>query len=290
MNIYKQKIRILKTIIIFATLIFLTSCDDCPIKDNPPVFLCEVREATITEFNPLLVRDLSIPDSVVFVPDPKYSVHTFEFPLDQKSSGSLPNDERFKEQGFIAVATKPSTTGNYTVALVDFTPLNSDMIGDILVDSVFINPSDPSQNRAYLMFYGDLARYPRDFTSENSKEFCNFLGTFSSSDLNNIRIDATKYGENLPNAGSKTYDINSRFVAINQKGQFDFNIDISLADKQSLLSDFKGKSIVVQVNPGQVYFYRARNGRQFAIVISDIKSGTFPPNKNRVTIMFNPLK
>lgn len=290
MNVHNQKNQIFKTIIIFASLIFLASCDDCPIKDKPPIFLCEVREATITEFNPLLVQDPNITDSIVYVPDPKYSVHTFEFPIDEKSSGSLPNDERFQEQGFIAVATKPSITGNYKVALVDYTPLNSDMIGDILVDSVFINSADPSQNRAFLMFYGDLARFPRDFTSENSKEFCNFLGTFNSSDLNNIRIDASKYGESLPNAGSKTYDINSNFVAINENGRFDVNINISLADKQSLLADFKGKSILVEVRPGQVYFYRARNGKQFALVISDIKTGTFPPNKNRVTIMFNPLK
>lgn len=284
-----SKIKVLKIVYILIIIIF-TGCDDCPIKDKPPIFLCEVREATITEFNPLLVRDTLITDSVVYKPDPKYSVHTFEFPIDQRSSGSLPNDDRFKEQGFISVATTPSTLGNYSIALIDFTPLNSDMVGDILVDSVYIHPTDPTQNRAYLMFYGHLARFPRDFTSENSREFCNFLGTFSNEDLNNIRIDASQYGEKLPNAGSKSYDINSRFIAINERGLFDPSIVISLAEKQLLLSNFKGKSIEVEVFPGHVYFYRARNGRQFALVISDIKAGTFPPNKNRVTIMFNPLK
>lgn len=289
MRYSKSKFKAIK-LIVFLALFFLISCDDCPIKDKPPVFLCEVREATITEFNPLLVQDQSVNDSVVYKPDPKYSVHTFEFPLDQTSSGSLPNDERFKEQGFIAIATIPSPNNNYTVALVDFTPLNSNMIGDILVDSVFIHPTDPSQNRAFLMFYGHLARFPRDFTSDDSQEFCNYLGTYSDADLNNIRIDASQYGENLINAGVKTYDLNSRFIAINSRGQYDPNISISVAEKQALLSEFKGKSIEVVVSPGQVYFYRARNGRQFAMVITDIKSGTFPPNKNRVTIMFNPLR
>lgn len=283
------KIKAVKIFSLFA-LFFLISCDDCPIKDKPPVFLCEVREATITEFNPMLIQDLTIVDSVVYKPDPKYSVHTFEFPIDQTSSGSLPNDERFKEQGFIALATIPSSNNNYSVALVDFTPLNSNMIGDILVDSVFIHPTDPNQNKAFLMFYGYLARFPRNFTSDNSQEFCNYLGTYTNDELNNIRIDASQYGERLPNAGAKIYDINSRFVAINESGQFDFNRTITLEDKQALLKDFKGKSIEVVVSPGEVYFYRARNGRQFAVVISDIKTGTFPPNKNRVTIMFNPLR
>jgi hypothetical protein len=268
----------------------LSSCGDCPITEKPPVFLCEVREATITEFNPMLELRLIPPDSSVYVPVARYSIHTFEFPADQTSSGSLPNDERFNKSAQIAIATQPFSNGSpFTAALLDYAPVNPDIVGDILVDSVYID-ANPANSKAYIRFYGHLARFPRDFASENSQDFCDYLGTYSDEDLNNIRIDASLYGQELPNASNVVYDLNSIFLAINDKGQFDKNVSVPVEDKQDLIDKVEGKAINVEVSPGQVYFYRARNGRQFAVDISDIRAGSFSPNKNRVTIMFNPLK
>jgi hypothetical protein len=45
-------------------------------------------------------------------------------------------------------------------------------------------------------------------------------------------------------------------------------------------------AVDVRVEIGQVYYYRAKSGAEFAVLIEDIRPGTLPPNLNRVTLKF----
>jgi len=278
--------------IVFLISIVLESCGDCPVKDEPPVFICDVREGTISEFNPHLVKRVISEDSVYMEPVPRYSIHTFLFPSDKSSSGELTNDERYDSTEKIPILPPiPFSDGeNYYAALVDYYPLNSTMVGDVMVLNVHIDNFNPMNNTADLKVYGSLARFPDDFYSENSDEFCAFIDAYSEEELNNLRIDATPFGASLPNARSVGYDADSNFVTLDANWNVVENVAVLQADKQTLLEQAMNKSVVVKVKIGQVYFYKARNGGQFVFVVSDIRTGTQPPLKRRVTLMFNPLK
>lgn len=273
-------------------IFFVSSCSDCPIAEQPPVFVCNVREGTITEFNPRLIKWEISPDSIYYEPVSKYSIHSFEFPMNSSSSGNLPNDERYENTEKIPItAPIPFSNGDdYYAALVDYYPLNSTMIGDVMVVYSYIDGGNPFNSSAELKFYGSLSRFPDDFFSENSDEFCEYISSYSEEELSEIRVNANRYGAYLPNSREITYDADSFYVAVNENGVINEFKAVSQEDKRTLQEEANGKSILVRVKIGEVYFYRARNGGQFVFVVADIRPGTQPPNKNRVTLMFNPLK
>jgi len=277
---------------VFISIVLLSACSDCPISEQPPVFVCNVREGTISEFNPRLIQWEITPDSVYLEPVPRYSIHTFEFPINNSSSGNLPNDERYETSEKIAITDPiPFSNGdNYYAALVDYYPLNSTMIGDVMVVYSYIDGGNPLNSSAELKFYGSLARFPNDFFSENSDEFCDFISAYSEAELDDIRASSNRFGAYLPNAREITYDADSNFVAVDENGVINEFKAITQEDKKTLQDKANGQSILVRVKIGEVYFYRARNGGQFVFVVADIRPGTQPPNKNRVTLMFNPLK
>ncbi len=284
--------KVIYIIIIMAVIgfTFLNSCNECPI-DSSPTTVCEVREATITEFNPSL-KD-PIPPDTVRLPVPEYSIHTFLFPIDKSNSGLLTNDSRFEDNEQLIVAQKvfpnPLGTGDLLAVIYDKFPFNSLMVGDMMVLKVRPN-ADPSLSEADLRFYGSLQRMPVDFFSENADEFCqDYMRNISEDDIEDFRANASKYGAALPNASVNIYTAEDIFV-IDNMGNIVQGVDPPVVVINDLIDKTQDNAINVTVKIGQVYYYKARNGKEFAIVIADIKEGTLEPNKKRVTIMFTALK
>jgi hypothetical protein len=63
----------------------------------------------------------------------------------------------------------------------------------------------------------------------------------------------------------------------------------SVAVPSELLQRFAAvlaPAVDVQVHLGEVYYYQARSGAEFVVLIEDIRPGTLPPNLNRMTIKF----
>ena len=60
--------------------------------------------------------------------------------------------------------------------------------------------------------------------------------------------------------------------------------------KRKLLENENANAIDITVRPGEVYYYKARNGKEFAVVIADIRQGTFEPYLKRVTIKFSEIR
>ena len=272
--------------------VFLQSCGDCPVKDQPPSFYCSVREGTISEFNPRLVKRIISPDSIYYEPVQRYSIHTFLFPSNNNSSGELTNDERYEETEKIPILDPiPFSNGqDYYAALVDYYPLNSTMIGDVMVLNVSLDALNPLNSTAELKIYGYISRFPHDFFSENSDEFCAYISSYSEDELDELRIQANKYGADLPNARAIEYNADSNYVALDASGNVVDFVSVPQDDKATLQEQTIGNSVLIKVKIGQVYFYKARNGGQFVFVVSDIRAGTQLPHKRRVTLMFNPLK
>ncbi len=287
----------MKTLLIKISIILIIaagtySCGDCGLQtaDYP----CNVREATITKFDPRLVLE---GDSLL-TPVPTYSIHTFMFPGDNSSSGVLLNDTRF-EQGdytaqFITIAEDKVVLADETlyVRLVSYHPTNDQMKGDLIVidmDSVAVPPT------ATLRFSGDLAKFPDDFRSEDAYKFCQeYLPQYreNDDDYSGIASQASEYGGALPNAVDAQFT-RDNILIVNSLGddvtqQYIDQIDPLIID--DLLATQEADAVNVLVRPGEVYYYKAANGKEFAVVIADIRQGTFEPFLKRVTIKFSELK
>jgi len=277
-------------IIAAISIAYLNSCNDCPLE-NSPTTVCEVREATITLFNPSL-QDPTPPDTVK-LPVAEYSIHTFLFPIDKSNSGTLTNDSRFEDNDQLIVAQQsfpnPLGTGDLLAVIYDIFPFNSLMVGDIMVVKVRLN-ADPSLNEADLRFNGYLQRMPEDFMSENADEFCeDYIKVLTQDDIERFRANASQYGATLPNAILHNYDP-SDITVIDNSGNTVQEVSPPVETINALLGEVQDNAVDITVKPGQVYYYKARNGKEFAMVIADLKEGTFEPNKRRVTIMFTALK
>jgi len=279
-------------IMIMASILigFINSCNDCPLE-NSPTTVCEVREATITMFNPSL-QDPTPPDTVR-LPVPEYSIHTFLFPIDKSNSGTLTNDSRFEDNEQLIVAQQsfpnPLGTGDLLAVIYDIFPFNSLMVGDLMVVKVRLN-TDPSLNEADLRFNGYMERMPEDFMSENADEFCeDYIKDLTQDDIEGFGLTASQYGAALPNAKFHNYE-DSDITVIDNSGNTVQGATPPVETINDLLAKVQDNAVDITVMPGQVYYYRARNGKEFAVVIADIKEGTFEPNKKRVTIMFTALK
>jgi hypothetical protein len=274
--------------VIFAfSMVLLISCSDCPITQSK-VDVCEVREGTITQFNPGLtiqyIQNGTKTDTVL-VPVPEYSIHTFEFPADRTSSGNLPNDMRFEKNDKISIIDETfSFLGvTYKAVVFDKFPANNIMQGDILVDSIFYNPPN---SYAYIRVAGYITSMPTPFMSEDADQFCrNYMPLYKESDYNSFRSRISLYGKTLANASSPVYSASDVKVVDNNNNVISgVNPDNTIIN--SLLGRLSSNAVHILVKPGEVYFYRARNGKEFAVVIADIKQGTFVPNKKSFKIFF----
>ncbi len=277
--------------LILLTVLMVYSCGECGLVEAE--YPCRVREATVTRFDPRLETD----NDTTYFPVPTYSIHTFTFPSDNASSGVLSNDNRFDENKFldqyITIAQREVTLnrGEFLVKLVSFQPPNNDIVGDLMVIAV---DSTASPMTARLRFFGSLSRFPDDFLSENANRFCNeYLPNYreQDEDYKEISSRASRYGRNLTNAVSESFDT-TNIVVVNSAGR-----DVTGARyddvPQNVIDDLlasQTEAIDVVVTPGEVYYYKARNGKEFAVVIVDIHAGRFPPHLKRVTIKFSELR
>ncbi len=308
-NKYKDK-GIFSKIQIAAAIVsavFLHSCCDCEdplIQEAEPA--CNVKNNALIEFKPG-IKDTTVTgsngqDSTYYKPLPDFATETFEFPASNNSSGSQPSDERFSKSALIVASEIYNSLvagGDVTALIYDLYPPNKEMLGDIMVTSVTIN-ADPMLSTARLRFYGSVARYATDFLSENSGDFCEVFVP-DNTDLDALRSNSSLYGQSLRDddgtslTGQVTEGsyVESDIVVKNMDGNI---ITDAVPDDvvARVLDKANSKGLIeITVSPGQVYYVKARNGREFAVHITGISQGVFPGDpvkKKRVYIMFAPLQ
>ncbi len=281
-----MKKNILILLLLLGLSIFVNSCCDCPLEPSDLKLKCNVREASITDFNPNLTLKPGTADTLI--PVPEYSIHTFLFPNDNNSSGSLPNDERFASSSTITTLSLPFSDGRpYYVAIIDNIPFNGNQNGDILVDSVFYDNATPTNSYAFIRVKGQIQRTNYQFNFDNAQLFCDFVSNNSSSLLDLFK-DLKLYGSGIVGdtkirsynaADIKVIDIGGKVVNNINPSQTDI-------DKLLLLSQ-QGTDILIK--PGDVFVYQAVNNRRFVFSVANIGLGMFQPFKKRVTIMFTAI-
>ncbi len=300
--------KILLLSLVFISPIIFNSCTDCPLVESKPIVYCSPREATVTEFNPdvtaFTIKAVDgITDSTYYEPVKEYSIHSYQFPNDDSNSGMTPNDERFNNKTLIPIyqSAFKSLVDNktYYAAILQKFPANEDIKGDFIVTQVdtlppTINPLLPMT--AKLRFYGFLAPIPTlSFKKENSNDFCtDIIKNLSQAQLTQLRTDKIRFGDSTDFGSFTLADI--KIVDI-INGNFISDplviASLPLSVATSIINPSVSTRKVIHdvvVRPGEVYYYQARNGREFVFAITDIRVGTFEPRKRRMTVMFNAIK
>lgn len=290
--------KIFLIVLAFLSQILFNSCSDCPLVESKPIVYCSPREATVTEFNPdvtaFTIKAVDgITDSTYYEPVKEYSIHSYQFPNDDSNSGLTPNDERFNNKTVITVAQEAFAVNNkvYYAAILDRIPANEDIKGDFIISNV---DTLSSPMVASLRFYGYLAKTTLSFTKENSNDFCNDIiknPSMTTAQLTLLRLNKIRFGDStdfgkFTLADVKVIDGNGNLVsdpAIVAAIPPDAVIKLLSNSSKKIIHD-------VIVRPGDVYYYQARNGREFVFAITDIRVGTFEPRKRRMTIMFNAIQ
>ncbi|MGQ9818757.1 MAG: hypothetical protein ACUVQ1_02360 [Candidatus Kapaibacteriales bacterium] len=291
MNNCIKSTSIIFTFAVIFVSILITSCE-CPLEEVSPTPICNVREVTITKFNPNgTLQNVQNPDgttSLVFTPDSTYSIHTFQFPFDKNSSGLLPNDERFTKSSSITLVKHPfSDNRPYFLVILDNYPLNNDLNGDILVYDVSVDLSS-----AELRIAGSINRLGEKFNSENSQEFCEFVNNLvkDKNKINQYKNDLKPFGFGLPFANVINYNISKITILDKDNNPVAPGTVVPLQeDIDQILKLTENKAVNITVRVGDVFIYQALNGKYFIFAITDIRQGTLSPNKRRVTIMFSEI-
>lgn len=267
-------------------ILLINSCCDCPLQETMVNIKCFVREASITDFDPTRVLN---PTDNTYVPSQTYSIHSFLFPTDLKSSGSLPNDERFRTFNFLSIIKVPfSDKRPYYLTIVDNIPLNSDQNGDILVDSVYIDNTNFLNNFAFLRIKGAIERLNQKFFNDGALAFCDFVAQ-NETEIKQKAMDLKLYG--LGVAGStqlRNYTANDIKI-FNAANQEVTNIIPPSEDVTTLLNIFNKDGIDLRVQMGDAFIYQAVNKRKFVFAIVNISQGQLAPFKKRITIMFTQV-
>jgi len=289
-------------IIAFLLFISLSSCNDCPliVDDENRVIPCNVLETTVTEFNAdfIIAETIFAPNGqverYVYEPGDRFSIHSFRFPFNSESTGTLPNNLDFEKQAFAPLASQEFRLNNrvYTAAIIDNFPTNKRNSGDMLIQSVNIDPLNPNAATAICRFYNPIVKINRlNFFSENSREFCgDIVQNVSTGELNTFRQQ-----NKLPQTGVVAPEFNRNDIKVfteNGVEVLEANVINAIPARavEAILKDANEKRpIEYTIELGGVYFYQARNGKEFIFAVSNIMPGTFAPQKNRVTLMFNPV-
>ncbi|ROL58156.1 hypothetical protein D9V84_00025 [Bacteroidetes/Chlorobi group bacterium Naka2016] len=284
------KIKILFFNALFLAFLLLIQSCDCPLQEANVYSECQVREATITKFNPNgTLQQVTNPDgtsTLVFVPDSLYSIHTFLFPFNKDMSGSLVNDERFAKSSTIPIVKIPfSDSRPYYLAIFDNYPQNNDLNGDILLYDVANDLSS-----AAIRVAGEIVRINQTFNSENSTEFCDVVNrlTRDTALIRNLKSRLSQFGRNLPNAVVINYN-QGNIVVLDTGNNIVVGVTPTQNDINYVLEITANKSVNLIVRVGEMYLYRARNGKYFIFAVTDIREGTLPPFKRRLTIMFSEI-
>lgn len=276
-------------IIVILLVIGMTGCD-CPEFNSGANVNPSVREATVTEFNPTTLPDSS--------PVPSYSIANFRFPTSTSSSGDLPTDTRVSNGRFFILAerTFPSNNRTYTALRTTQSLPNDSLIGDMQVVSVNIPPVPGQARTAVIRFWGGLANIGKTFNSASATDFVNYLRGFlnpPAPDPNanwpsNWDSDATANKGGAVVSGVNQSSVLPPFtdIVLDENGN---NVTGIVSIPPTLFDDVTLGYRDITVTIGDVYYYTARNGSKFAILIEDISFGSLAPNLNRVTIKFADL-
>lgn len=269
-------------VLIIVSAVLLNSCCDCSVEPvNNPQFDCLIRESTITNFNAELIE---VGDEIK--PGQYYSIHNFVFPDNKYFTGTLVNDERFAKTGEIVVSQmKYSNNQPFSVAILDNAPINSAMIGDLMI--LDVNVADTT---ADLKFKGELVPISQDFLNDDASLLCDYI-KFNTDLINTEKANLSLYGSSLANSFSpKTYSITDISVLNSENENVTGTAGTpapSLDDINKLLEKVNSENIAIRVRPGEIYLYKSISGDYFIVLITDISLGILPPQKGRVSIMFN---
>ncbi len=279
-------------IIISAFALFAQSCGDCDLVGT--TYPCRVREGTVPLFEPSLVKDSE--GNITMVP--RYNNQTFLFPIDNSSSGTLTNDNRYEATNelsqFLVIDqrtwTDPITNEILRAQLVNKFPPNPLMVGDAMVTSVATD-----HTYALIRFYGYVAKFPTPFYFEDAYRFCNdYLKNHKDNgdpEFKIIASQASQYGVNIRYPGTPPTE--NQIRVLNSSNEDVTSLYLG-AVPQNIINEFnqnaKANGVDVQVSVGDVLYYRARNGKEFAVIVSNIFQGSLDPRIQRVTVRFSELK
>ncbi|MEI6090145.1 MAG: hypothetical protein WCR42_06820 [bacterium] len=261
-----------------ATLLFLNSCNECPICEQENQ--CKVREATITIFNPRLEK---INDST-WVPVPGYSIHSFLFPEDDISSGTLPNETPYLLNDKIQLAEQIYNDGTQdlnTILLGNY-PTNERMVGDILLID-----ADTANQTVVIRVSGEIYRLPNNYMLDDANLFCKQYIPDNQTEIGEGYALLSQYGKGFTYAANEPFSIYD-FKVFDMAGN-EVAATPPAAVVNNLLMLVSGKTINLTVRKGKVFLYRARNGRTFVFAIANISQSTTAPYKKRITILFTAL-
>lgn len=281
----------MKTSILSLIVLLLMSLNGCFVPEplDPTSADPIVREATIAVFDSRI-------DASINVTSPTFNIATFRFPSSENSSGSLPNDDRFLNGNWVFKETNFPLPG-YTTTCDFQEPPNSLQAGDILVDSIYLHPSNPQLNRVIVRFKGKFVRIPRasPLLTENADVIASVF-----KDLANDTLRFFTGCDQLDKLGIQYGDlkVGSRFTitANNPEGNpKDYVYPInwpSLKDIGKVMPPFKRlpaedmDTYTAEFGLGDVFYYTAINGNNFFVVVSNIREGVLNPILRRVTFKF----
>ncbi|MFZ9761606.1 MAG: hypothetical protein ACO3DH_09135 [Candidatus Kapaibacteriota bacterium] len=281
----------MKTIILPFITLLLMSFNGCFVpeplspEDTKPL----VREATLAVFNSTTYLSNKTPDSL-------FTIATFRFPSSTNSSGSLPNDQRFLNGNWTFQEANFPLPG-YTAEYIFQEPPNSLQAGDILVDSIFIHPTNPILSKVVLRFKGRFARIPRATPqlTEDADSLANVFMQLANDTLrfftgcDQFEKLAVQYGDVKV---GRLYSI----TATNPNGtpqRYDYPTNWPTAkDIAKVLPPFKRlpaedmDTYTAEFGLGDVFYYMAENGNNFFVSVSNIRESILTPGLKRVTFKF----
>ncbi len=266
--------------------LLLTGC--CCFAPEPvePRTLPIVREATIAVFNSSYVGN---------APTSEFNLASFKFPSNDRSSGALPNDDRFA-LGSWAFSEPNYPAQGLTSFYEFFTPPNALIAGDMIVDDINIGAGT-----ATIRVRGKLLRLPpkaallTDDASVFAREIATFNDTASAPANRSVCADledrSTLYGSTQDNPALRAFTIR-----VEEGGQ---NSPISYPDnwprdsRGNLLPPIRKPLTTdlgyypVTVRQGDWFYYRAVNNMSFFVLVTAVQQGTLPPFIRRLTLKFS---
>jgi hypothetical protein len=270
---------------------------------------------TITEFD-ANVEEIEIVNrdgetETIFEPIDSYNIHTFTFGSGGQT-GTLINDDRFdSEEGIdrIPVETYPVPRSNLSLAIMDDAPANEDLNGDLLVQDIVIDGTP--EPYADIRVYGFLGFYRRDFFSESSTRFCEYIRANNDDIVNRFLdnlgpTDYSRYGQDIGNGkltisnGTNTFalvDANG-FPVVENINTLNQNIGGLLPETYRTIANGIIREEVdiytVRVQIGDIFFYIARNGKPYLFAVINIDERDTgnqlePAVKKRLSIIFSEV-
>lgn len=276
---------ILATVGTVGAVLLTGCCCYQPEVLEPPV-LPIVREATIAEFDNRYVGN---------APAPTFNIATFRFPSSVRSSGELPNDERFANGPFEIVNANYPVRGAQT-RVVFATPPNALLAGDMIVDRIELVP----QLVAHVRVAGKLLRLP-----DNPALLTDDAGVFAQeiSRLNDtLRVDvgstvcetldrrAVRFGTAL--ADPLAQQLQVEVTEGGEPSAWTYPANWPAENNQPLpllrtprLIDAGYYTVTMRV--GEWYYYKAVNGASFFVLVTSIQDGLLAPFVERMTFKFS---